>query len=150
MKRTYAFIGALALAAVLAMPATAQSIRKDLGEVRYDKAVLNLLNGADTNIDGLRRSAVYQLGELEAQDAVVPLMGILRTSKDELSRVAAGWALCKIGDERGLKAVKDAVASDDSPKVRLHCAWYYNLYVSEGTFTFVPTATAPNHIAENR
>lgn len=150
MKRSRAIFGAIALAVVLALPATAQSIRKEIGEARYNRAVLNLLNGADTDIDGLRRSAIYQLGELEAQEAVAPLMVVLRTSKDEFSRVAAGWALCKIGDKQGLKVVKEAVQSDDNPKVRLHCAWYYNLYVSEGTFTFVPASSAPTHIAENQ
>jgi hypothetical protein len=46
--------------------------------------------------------------------------------------------------------VKQAVRFDDNMKVQLHSAWYYNLYVAEGTFAFIPSETAPTQIAELR
>ena len=152
MKRSGIILGVIALSIMLIVPASANDLKKELGEARYNKAVENLLvalKDANTN-DGLRRSAIYQLGELEATDAVIPIMAVLRRCHDEKCRVAAAWALCKIGDARGEYAVKQAVRFDDSRKVQLHAAWYYNLYVSEGTFAFIPSETAPTQIAELR
>ncbi len=150
MKMSGRIFGMVALAIILALPATASDIRKDIGEAKYDLAVQNLLNGVSSTNDGLRRSAIYQLGELQAEDAVIPLMRVLRSCTDERCRVAAAWALCKIGDERGVYAVKQAVRFDDSQKVKLHAAWYYNLYVSDGTFAFIPSTSSPTQIAERR
>ena len=150
MKTSGRIFGVIALAIILALPATANDVKKEIGEAKYDLAVKNLLNGVMSTNDGLRRSAIYLLGELQADDAVIPLMRVLHSCTNERCRVAAAWALCKIGDARGVYAVKQAVRFDDSQKVKLHCAWYYNLYVSEGTFAFVPSASSPSQIAERR
>ena len=148
MKRSALVIGVIALAIALSIPTLAGDLRKEIGDTRYDLAVQNLFNGVSSDNDGLRVSSIYQLGELQAQDAVIPLMSVLKNSSDESSRLAAAWALCKIGDSRGVFAVKQAVRFDDSKRVQLHSAWYYNLYVSEGTFVFIPSATSPTQIAE--
>lgn len=148
MKRIGLIFGVIALAILLVLPATASNIRKEVGETRYDLAVQNLINGVTSSNDGLRVSAIYQLGELEARDAVIPLMRVLRSGQDESSRIAAAWALCKIGESRGVFAVKQAVRFDDSKRVQVHCAWYYNLYVSDGTFAFIPSPTLPTEVAE--
>lgn len=152
MKRSAIILSVVALSIMLIVPVSANDLKKELGEARYNKAVENLLvalKESNTN-DGLRRSAIYQLGELQADDAVIPIMAVLRRCHDEKCRVAAAWALCKIGDSRGTYAVKQAVRFDDSKKVQLHSAWYYNLYVSEGTFAFIPSESAPTQIAELR
>jgi HEAT repeat protein len=144
--------GAIALAIATALPATAHDMRTELGEAKYDRAVQNLLVGVgeENSNCGLRRSAIYMLGQLESKEAVIPLMKVLHSCIDEKSRLAAAWALCKIGDARGEYAVKQAVRFDESPKVQMQCAWYYNLYVSEGTFAFYPSENAPTQIAELR
>jgi HEAT repeat protein len=152
MKRSATIFGVIALAITMALPATAHDMKKELGEAKYDSAVENLLVGVsnENNNCGLRRSAIYMLGQLEAREAVIPLMKVLHTCPDEKSRQAAAWALCKIGDARGEYAVKQAVRFDESSKVKMHCAWYYNLYVNEGTFAFYPSENAPTQIAELR
>ncbi len=152
MKRSVFVLGVIALAIMLAVPATAHDMRKDLGEAKYDLAVENLLQAVSEQNpnEGLRVSAIFMIGELEAKAAVIPLMGVLRSSENEKARIAAAWALCKIGSEVGSYAVKQAVRFDDSKKVQLHCAWYYNLYVSEGTFAFLPSVSSPTQIAELR
>jgi HEAT repeat protein len=76
--------------------ASAQDIKKELGDARYDAAVANFLVALQSPNDGLRRSAIYQLGQLEAKDAAIPLMRVLRNSTDEKSRIASAWALCKL------------------------------------------------------
>jgi len=152
MKRSSMIFGVIVLAITMALPATAHDLRKDIGDAKYDKAVKNLLIGVgdQNNNCGLRRSAIYMLGELQATEAVIPLMKVLHSCPDEKSRVAAAWALCKIGDARGEYAVKQSVRFDESSKVKIHCAWYYNLYVNEGTFAFYPSSDAPTQIAELR
>jgi hypothetical protein len=152
MKRSTMILGAVALAIVMALPATAHDTRKELGEAKYDRAVQNLLVGVgeENSNCGLRASAIYMLGQLESKEAVIPLMKVLHSCPDEKSRLAAAWSLCKIGDARGEYAVKQAVRFDESPKVKMQCAWYYNLYVSEGTFAFYPSENAPTQIAELR
>jgi HEAT repeat protein len=144
--------GVIALAITMALPATAHDMRKELGEAKFDTAVKNLLVGVgdESSNCGLRRSAIYMLGELEATEAVIPLMRVLHSCPDEKSRLAAAWALCKIGDARGEYAVKQAVRFDESSKVQMHCAWYYNTYVNEGAFAFYPSSSAPTQIAELR
>jgi len=82
--------------------------------------------------------AIYDLGELRSQKAVIPLMAVLHGDSDESSRIVAALALCRIGDERGTYAVKRAATFDRSEKVRTLAAWFYNTYVREGSFDFEP------------
>ena len=148
MKTLSAIFVALLIAVVT--QASAQDMQKALGEVKFAKAVDNYLVALQSPNDGLRRSAIYQLGQMAAPDAAIPLMRILRNDKDEKSRIAAAWALCKIGNAAGTYAVKQAVRFDESKKVQLHSAWYYNLYVSSGTFAFIPATSGSTTVAELR
>jgi hypothetical protein len=134
----------------LAITANAQNVRKDIGAAKFDQAVANLLVALDSKNPGLTRSAVYLLGEFKAEKAVIPLMAILHNNTDERTRIAAAYSLCKIGAGVGTYAVKQAVRFDDSEKVKMQAAWYYNLLVSSGTFAFIPTETNGTIVAENR
>ncbi len=55
----------------------------------------------------------------------------------ESSRVVAALALSRIGDARGIYAVKQAAKFDESQRVQKLAAWYYNQYAVPGTFEFV-------------
>jgi HEAT repeat protein len=96
----------------------------------------NLFIGLASDNLGLQRSCALMLGKIQSDRAVVPLLAVLRNGTDENMRVAAAWALCKIGDARGVYAVKMAVKYDESTKVQATCAWYYENLVQQGTFTF--------------
>jgi hypothetical protein len=141
MKTASKILGVIAMAIVLAWPAKGSDIKKQIGEARYQKAVANLLVAIKSDNCGLRTSAAYLLGELQAEEAVIPLMAALHEGKEACNRIAAAWALCKIGDARGVFAVKQAVRFDESKKVQRLCAWYYNVYVDANTFTFVPSVS---------
>lgn len=144
---------AVVIGAVLFMGAnwaSAQTVKDGIGEARFDKAVANYLVALKGDNIGLRRSATYMLGQFQAEKATIPLMAVLRTDKDAMARIAAAWALSKIGGGVGVYAVKQAVRFDDELKVRLHAAWYYNLLVSPGTFAFIPTSEGTTQIAELR
>jgi HEAT repeat protein len=135
--------GFMALALTLAMPSDQPDIRQAIGEIRYEQAVQNLLIGLSSDNDGLRRSSAYILGELKSDESVIPLMGALKSHKDPNTRIVAALSLCKIGDARGVFAVKQEVRFDDSEKVRRSCAWFYNQYVQGGSFEFATPEALP-------
>ena len=89
-----------------------------------------------------RDNAMFDLGELRSEKAVIPLMAVLHSDADETSRIVAALALCRIGDARGTFAVKRAAKFDNSEKVRTLSAWFYNTYVNEGSFQFEPAQPA--------
>jgi HEAT repeat protein len=89
-----------------------------------------------------KESAMFDLGELRSEKAVIPLMDVLHSDADESTRIVAALALCRIGDARGTFAVKRAATFDASPKVRTRAAWFYSTYVKEGSFQFEPVQPA--------
>lgn len=148
MKKLAMLLGAVLF--VMATWANAQTVKDEIGEAKFETAVSNYLVALKSENVGLRRSAIYMLGQLEANDAVVPLMKVLRSCEDAKCRIAAAWALSKIGNTFGTYAVKQAVRFDGDLKVQTHAAWYYNLYVSPGTFAFIPKSDGSTQIAELR
>jgi len=86
-----------------------------------------------------KEEAIYSLGELSSEKAVIPLMNVLHQDETESSRIVAALALCRIGDARGTYAVKRAATFDKSEHVRTVCAWFYDTYVEQGSFKFVTT-----------
>ena len=100
-------------------------------------AEVNLLIGVNSDNLGLKESAANVLGELGSSYGVIPLMRMLHDSEQESSRIVAALALCKIGDARGIYAVKRAASFDPSDRVKRSCAWFYEQYVQPGSFRFV-------------
>jgi hypothetical protein len=100
----------------------------------------NLLIGLSTNNAGLQHSSALMLGKIQSERAVIPLMTAFHNNPHENVRIAAAWALCKIGDGRGVYAVRMAVKYDECPKVQVTCAWYYENFVQHGTFSFTQPA----------
>jgi HEAT repeat protein len=89
------------------------------------------------------------LGEGRVVEAVIPLMKVLHEG-NENCRIAAALALSRIGEPRGTFAVKQAARFDESAKVRLTAAWFYETYVQPGSFAFVPEgSSAPSVAAEH-
>ena len=134
MKKSIVLLASL-LAIAYVVPVSAQ---ESVLPPNANKALIeeNLFIGLAYNNLGLQRSCALMLGEIQSNRAVVPLMDVLHNSTDENLRVAAAWALCKIGDARGVYAVKMAVKYDENLKVKSTCAWYYENLVKQGTFTF--------------
>lgn len=89
----------------------------------------NLLNGLESENYGLRTSTAYFLGEFKTTKSVLPLMNMLHSDKEESSRILAALALIKIGDSRGVYAVKQAAKFDESPRVQRLCRIFYNAYL---------------------
>jgi hypothetical protein len=129
------------LAAVLLLFLASPSFageKPDLGSPeKYARAEQSLLIGLQSDNLGLRESSAFMLGELQSEKAVIPLMAMLRGDEHESSRVVAALALCRIGDAKGVFAVKRATRFDESNTVQARCAWFYNQYVNNDTFDFV-------------
>ncbi len=109
----------------------AKGPKPPLSQMVKESAVNNLLEGLESDNFGLMTSAAYMLGELQSEKAVLPLMKILHSDASEDARIVAALALYKIGDERGLYAVKQAVRFDDSERVSKLCYKFYNAYRQE-------------------
>lgn len=125
------------LLAAVALPATATDKVHVTPKVTKEVVVTNLMNGLASGNRGLKESAAFMLGEEKATRAVVPLMQMLRSADDESSRIVAALSLCRIGEPRGVYAVRQAARFDESERVRTLCAWFYNQYVQPGSFDFV-------------
>jgi hypothetical protein len=93
--------------------------------------ISNLMNGVNSGNKGLRMSSAYLLGELKSDEAVIPLMRILKSDGNEESRIMAGLSLLKIRDSRGLFAIKQAIKFDESERVRKMCSIFYQEYLSK-------------------
>lgn len=137
MKKLSAVIAVVAVVCIsCTVPAIAAGTDDQVSPTMYAKAEANLLVALQSDNRGLSESAAYMLGELKSSKAVIPLMKMLRDSERESARTVAALALCKIGDARGVYAVKRAAKFDASGSVQMRCAWYYDQYVSPGTFGF--------------
>jgi HEAT repeat protein len=104
---------------------------KAIDNKQMEKAVTNLLIGLKSDNAGLRSSSAYFLGEYNSREAVIPLMKILKSNAEEELRIQAALALIKIGDARGIYAVKRAGKFDESKRVREICSKFYNAYISK-------------------
>ncbi len=142
MKRSAMSLGVLVLLAVFATIAAGEEKYAGMTKEKYDAAIVNLMIGLKSDNLGLKTSSAFMLGELKAQEAVVPLMAILRSEDNECCRIVAALALCRIGDERGVYAVKRAVKFDESAQVAQKCAWFYEQYVQPGTYDFIGPGVA--------
>lgn len=96
-----------------------------------DLVITNLINGINSENQGLKTSSTYFLGEIKADEAVIPLMNILKSDDNEESRIMAALSLVKIGDRRGIFAIKQAIKFDSSERVQKMCSIFYQNYLSK-------------------
>lgn len=136
MKPGTLLLGAILLVIAVSVSASAGDKTLYGSAEKYERAEATLLEGLQSDNEGLRESCAYMLGELRSDKAVIPLMGILRCESCNTARIVAALALCRIGDSRGVYAVKQAVQFDDNFAVQQRCAYFYNEYVQAGTFNF--------------
>jgi HEAT repeat protein len=135
MKKVLVVLVALVISALVVPALAGESVLP----ANANKSLIedNLLIGMQTDNAGLQRSCALMLGQIQSDRAVIALMDVIHNAADENLRVAAAWSLCKIGDARGVYAVKMATRYDESSKVQAVCAWYYENLVKQGSFTFI-------------
>lgn len=96
-----------------------------------DIAIKSLTNGLNSDNIGLRTSSIYLLGELKADESVIELMRILRNDPYEEARILAALSLYKIGDARGINAIKQSIRFDESERVRKICQLFYQSFLNQ-------------------
>ena len=92
---------------------------------------INYLKGMETENLGLKISAAYHLGERKSKKAVIPLMDVLRNDSSPEVRIMAALSLYKIGDERGIFAIKKAIEFDENEQVKQMCSIFYQMHIAE-------------------
>lgn len=103
------------------------------GDKVNDATVASLIMGINSDNFGLRTSAALMLGELKCEEAVIPLLHMLKSEEREDARIAAALALLKIGNAKGIFAIKQAIRFDQSDRVRRLCTNFYNSYIEKSS-----------------
>ena len=109
----------------------AGDLERPKSTVTMDQVEATLLNGLNSQNQGLMISSTQKLGDIHSDKAVLPLMKVLKSETDESCKIAAALALYNIGDKRGIYAIKKAAKFDDSEKVRSFCTKFYNEYKTQ-------------------
>lgn len=107
-----------------------QPVPKRSIQMNENQIFENLLVGAKSCNKGLCGSCVYLMGELRSQKSVIPLLSLLHNAECEEIRILAALSLCKIGDARGIYAVKRAAIFDESERVKRVCSQFYKATIA--------------------
>ena len=83
--------------------------------------VNNLIRCIESENTGVRFWGVFFAGEYNVREAVLPLIKILQQNNDEYIREIAVHSLYRIGDIRGLLAIREAAKYDNSDDVKKLC-----------------------------
>lgn len=123
MKNTILLLSGIILISSSILSAnTFPTSSSSLNETAYEE---NLLIALNSNNTGLTVNAAQKLGEIKSSKAVLPLMKTLKSSENVEERIAAAQSLIKIGDLRGIFAVKQASVYDENERVRKLCRIFY-------------------------
>lgn len=107
-----------------------QPIPKRSIQMNENQILENLLIGMKSYNKGLCASSTYLLGELCIRKGVIPLLSLLHNAECEEVRILAALSLCKIGDARGIYAVKRACIYDESERVKKLCNLFYKATIA--------------------
>jgi len=107
-----------------------QPVPKRLTQLNENQIFENLLIGTNSCNKGLCASSVYMMGELCCEKSVIPLLSILHNAECEEIRILAALSLCKIGDARGVFAVKRSALFDESERVKRLCDLFYRATIA--------------------
>ena len=95
----------------------------------YSKIENNLLEGIDSENQGLKLSSAYFLGEIQSDKAIIPLLEILHNSDEYSAKQVAALALYKINSARGMFAIKQAIKFEENAQTRRICKILYNQHL---------------------
>ena len=140
MKKTMMFLVVMLSVFLFSVNLYSQPLPKRSVELNVDQIFENLLVGAKSCNKGLCASCTYLMGELCCKKSVIPLMKLLHDAECEEVRILAALSLCKIGDARGIFALKRNAIFDNSERVKRLCSIFYKAYVAGD----VPEQTAFN------
>jgi len=105
------------------------SLTNPIVKEKYSTIEANLVHGLKTDVEGLKISCAYYLGELKSHKAVLPLMEILRSDDSYPARIIAALSLIKIDDPQGVYMVKRTAQFNDQDGVRKMSEKFYLSYL---------------------
>ena len=88
-----------------------------------------LQQGLNSDNAGLIAGCTYMLGEVRCQRSIISLLDMLHNSDSEELRILAALSLYKIGDSRGIYAIKQSIKFDESKRVQRMCDIFYKAYL---------------------
>lgn len=138
MKRNI-LLFAVSLILLLSFQIIPQEIA-DQKSLAKEACINTLLDGINTDNRGLQAGCAYMLGELLCERGVVTLLDILHNNESEELRILAALSLYKIGDSRGIYAIKQAIRFDESERVSRLCETFYKAYLQEDSNPVVEVA----------
>ena len=95
-----------------------------------EACIKTLFEGMNSQNEGLQAGCTYMFGELCCDRAVISLLEILHNNPKEEMRILAALSLYKIGDLRGIFAIKQAIKFDESERVSKLCEGFYKSYLN--------------------
>ena len=95
-----------------------------------EACIKTLFEGINSENEGLQAGCAYMFGELCCNKAVISLLEILHNNPKEEMRILAALSLYKIGDLRGIFAIKQAIKFDESERVSKLCEGFYKSYLN--------------------
>jgi len=96
-----------------------------------ETCIKTLLMGLNSENRGLQAGCTYMLGELCCDRGVITLLDVLHNNPSEELRILAALSLYKIGDSRGIYAIKQAIKFDESSRVSRLCEKFYSAYTKK-------------------
>jgi HEAT repeat protein len=102
----------------------------NLSSPAKEACIKTLFEGINSENEGLQAGCAYMFGELCCNKAVISLLEILHNNPKEEMRILAALSLYKIGDLRGIFAVKQAIKFDESERVSKLCEGFYKSYLN--------------------
>lgn len=96
-----------------------------------EACIETLLKGLQTENRGLQAGCTYMLGELCCDRGIITLLDILHNNPSEELRILAALSLYKIGDSRGIYAIKQSIKFDESERVSRLCDKFYRAYMQK-------------------
>lgn len=128
MKTLFQYVTTVFVILSLALPISAKNLSNSASPSEpKSKSVIvdNLLLGVKSQNEGLKLSALFQMGNYDTEKSVIELMRTLKDDPKDEARITAALSLYKLGDARGIYAVKRAAVFDESPRVRKMCEKFY-------------------------
>lgn len=130
MKKPLNFLVVLISLILLNTNSFSQNLPEVTTKMNEDQITQSLLIGLQSCNKGLCASCTYLLGKFHCKKSVIPLMALLNNAACEEIRILAALSLIKIGDGRGVYAVKRSGIFDESERVRRLCILFYKAFLA--------------------
>ncbi len=129
MKRNMYLTAAVLLSAMLTTGSLAYAKSNSSSpDMKGKSAIENLKNGIKSDNTGLKKSSIYFAGHYRVSETVPTLTETVKNENEPSTRILIALVLYRIGDEKGIKLVKEMAAYDRNPEVRRMCTCIYNAY----------------------